>query len=114
MNLEEPVWLVEGPGAAIALHREVIEFEARRGLGFDDWATGQSCWFWFDAGDWDELLQAATAVLAFEGQTGERRQSGAMALTMRSRVLLHRGQVEQASEAVPEISRVSGGTTGKS
>jgi len=108
-NLGENVWEREGPVAAIALHRVSIDLWDRRGMGFDDWGMAELCWLLFDAGKWDELLDAGAAVLTFEGETGELRQPGAMALTMRSLVQLHQGRADLAAEAMPQIlSRVRG------
>ncbi|HXF71657.1 MAG TPA: hypothetical protein VNO79_03490, partial [Actinomycetota bacterium] len=104
VNLSAWVWLTEGPLPAIGLHREAIAVWERRGLGKDVWVTGELCWLLFDAGRWDELLEAATTVLEEEERAGEASQPGTMALTMRSFVEAHRGRAVEALARLPELA----------
>ncbi len=103
INLSWWVWLTEGPLPAIELHREAIAAWERRGLGRHVWVTGELCWLLFDAGRWDELLEAA-AVLHEEERAGQAWQPGVMALAMRSFVEAHRGRAAQALARVPELA----------
>lgn len=72
-------------------------------MGTQLWATAELCWLLFDTGEWDEVLDAAATVLDVEASSGERWQPGAMALTMRSLVDVHRGRTERAAESVPDV-----------
>ncbi|HWO69199.1 MAG TPA: adenylate/guanylate cyclase domain-containing protein, partial [Actinomycetota bacterium] len=104
INLSWWVWLTEGPLPAIRLHREAIAAWERRGLGTHVWVTGELCWLLFDAGRWDELLEAAATVLDEEERAGDAWQPGTMALTMRSFVDAHRGRATEALARVSELA----------
>jgi class 3 adenylate cyclase/tetratricopeptide (TPR) repeat protein len=71
LNLSFFQWLTEGPAVALATHREAIEFCIRRGRhGQRDWVVGETCWFLFDLGEWNEVLDVAGEVGAFDFQMG--------------------------------------------
>ena len=69
VNLSFFLWLTEGPGAALATHREDIDFCRRRGVArYLNWAFAETCWFLFDLGEWDELLDVVEQVGAMDMQ----------------------------------------------
>jgi class 3 adenylate cyclase/tetratricopeptide (TPR) repeat protein len=95
-NLIEPLWLSEGPVAALETCQEAIAFTERRGLGEG------TAWIWsatlvplLDLGRWDEAVGTADAVVAWERDHGGQYLSE-MAHQVKARVLLWRGQLEAA------------------
>jgi class 3 adenylate cyclase/tetratricopeptide (TPR) repeat protein len=71
LNLSFFQWLTEGPAVALATHREAIDFCTRRGrIAQREWAVGETCWFLFDLGEWDEVLDVAADIGAFDFQMG--------------------------------------------
>jgi hypothetical protein len=64
-NLAEPVWLVDGSTAALAICQEGIDFAVRRGLGqLAMWLRGSTLGPLLDLGRWDEVLTLAGEAIA--------------------------------------------------
>jgi class 3 adenylate cyclase/tetratricopeptide (TPR) repeat protein len=96
-NLAYQLWLDEGPAQALEISRSGIEFSERRGLVRQAmWTSAESLWMLFEAGDWDELLRRADRLIAWDRGRGGS-QIGVIALTEKARVLVHRGQVNEAA-----------------
>ena len=72
-NLIEPLWLSEGPAAALELCREAIEFTERRGLGEGTaWIRSATLVPLLDLGRWEEAVDTADALIAWERDHGGR------------------------------------------
>jgi tetratricopeptide (TPR) repeat protein len=64
-NLIEPVWLSEGPSAALETCQEAIEFTERRGLEEGTtWMRSATLVPLLDLGRWDEAVDTANALIA--------------------------------------------------
>jgi hypothetical protein len=54
---------MRGADEALPVYREGIEFSQRRGVGrVGMWTVAESTWALFDAGRWDELLEAVRSI----------------------------------------------------
>jgi tetratricopeptide (TPR) repeat protein len=95
-NLIEPLWLSEGPVAALATCQEAIEFTERGGLAEGTaWVRSATLIPLLDLGRWDEAVDAANALIAWERDHGGQYMSE-MAHQVKARVLLWRGEVDAA------------------
>jgi tetratricopeptide (TPR) repeat protein len=95
-NLIEPLWLSEGPAAALAMCQEAIEFTERRGLGEGTaWIRSATLTPLLDLGRWDEAVDSADALIAWERDHGGQYMSE-MAHQIKATVLLWRGGVDAA------------------
>ena len=95
-NLIEPLWLSEGPAAALAMCQEAIEFTERRGLGEGTaWIRSATLTPLLDLGRWDEAVDSADALIAWERDHGGQYMSE-MAHQIKATVLLWRGEVDAA------------------
>ena len=95
-NLIEPLWLSEGPAAALAMCQEAIEFTERRGLGEGTaWIRSATLTPLLDLGRWDEAVDSADALIAWERDHGGQYMSE-MAHQIKATVLLWRGRVDAA------------------
>ncbi|HZA83892.1 MAG TPA: AAA family ATPase, partial [Actinomycetes bacterium] len=95
-NLIEPLWLTEGPVAALATCREAIEFTERRGLVEGTaWIRSATLVPLLDLGRWTEAVDTANALIAWERDHGGQYMSE-MAQQIKARVLLWRGKVQAA------------------
>jgi class 3 adenylate cyclase/tetratricopeptide (TPR) repeat protein len=66
-NLAEPVWLVEGPDAAIAVCEEGVDFAVRRGLSEAAmWLRASTLGMLLDLGRWDEAVTLADEAIAWD------------------------------------------------
>jgi class 3 adenylate cyclase/tetratricopeptide (TPR) repeat protein len=66
-NLAEPVWLVEGPGAALAVCEEGVDFAERRGLSEAAmWLRASTLGPLLDLGRWDEAVTLADEAIAWD------------------------------------------------
>jgi tetratricopeptide (TPR) repeat protein len=66
-NLAEPVWLVEGPAAALAVCAEGVDFAERRGLAQAAmWLRSSTLGPLLDLGRWDEALALAEEAIAWD------------------------------------------------
>jgi class 3 adenylate cyclase/tetratricopeptide (TPR) repeat protein len=95
-NLIEPLWLTEGPVAALAVCQEAIEFTERRGLGEGTaWIRSATLSALLDLGRWDEALDTTNALIAWERDHGGQYMAE-MAQQVKAAVLLWRGEVDAA------------------
>ena len=95
-NLIEPLWLSEGPAAALAMCQEAIEFTERRGLGEGTaWIRSATLTPLLDLGRWDEAVDSADALIVWERDHGGQYMSE-MAHQIKATVLLWRGGVDAA------------------
>ena len=102
-NLIEPLWLSEGPVAALATCHEAIEFTERRGLAEGTaWIRSATLTPLLDLGRWDEALATADALIAWERDHGGQYLSE-MANQVRATVLLWRGELDRARVLVREF-----------
>ncbi|HSK36707.1 MAG TPA: hypothetical protein VLA80_08225, partial [Actinomycetota bacterium] len=66
-NLAEPVWLVEGPDAAMAVCEEGVDFAVRRGLSEAAmWLRASTLGMLLDLGRWDEAVTLADEAIAWD------------------------------------------------
>jgi class 3 adenylate cyclase/tetratricopeptide (TPR) repeat protein len=66
-NLAEPVWLVEGPEAAMAVCEEGVDFAERRGLSEAAmWARASAIGMLLDLGRWEEAVSLADEAIAWD------------------------------------------------
>jgi tetratricopeptide (TPR) repeat protein len=102
-NLIEPLWLTEGPAAALATCQEAIEFSDRRGVVEGAaWVRSATLVPLLDLGRWDEAVAAADAVVGWEQEHGGQYMSQ-MAHQVKARVLLWRGELEPARALTREF-----------
>ncbi|HEV3398760.1 MAG TPA: adenylate/guanylate cyclase domain-containing protein [Actinomycetes bacterium] len=95
-NLIEPLWLTDGPVAALATCQEAIRFTERRGLGEGTaWIRSATLVPLLDLGRWDEAVDTADALIAWERDHGGQYLSQ-MAHQVKARVLLWRGEPQAA------------------
>jgi class 3 adenylate cyclase/tetratricopeptide (TPR) repeat protein len=95
-NLIEPLWLSEGPAAALETCQEAIEFTERRGLGEGTaWIRSATLVPLLDLGRWDEAVDTANILIAWERDHGGQYMAE-MAHQVKARVLLWRGEVQAA------------------
>jgi class 3 adenylate cyclase/tetratricopeptide (TPR) repeat protein len=97
LNLGCMVQSVEGPAAALELHRAGIEFSRRRGLTHNVmWEGAEALSMLFELGEWDELLRSAAELVAWDQAAGNRPIE-VMALCAQARVLVWRGREAEAA-----------------
>jgi class 3 adenylate cyclase/tetratricopeptide (TPR) repeat protein len=66
-NLAEPVWLVEGPAAALAVCEEGVDFAERRGLSEPAmWLRAATLGLLLDLGRWEEAVTLADEAIAWD------------------------------------------------
>jgi class 3 adenylate cyclase/tetratricopeptide (TPR) repeat protein len=66
-NLAEPVWLVEGPEAAMAVCEEGVDFAERRGLSESAmWLRASTLGMLLDLGRWEEAVTLADEAIAWD------------------------------------------------
>ncbi|MDF2744151.1 MAG: family ATPase, partial [Actinomycetia bacterium] len=66
-NLAEPVWLVEGPDAAMAVCEDGIDFAERRGLSEAAmWMRASTIGMLLDLGRWEEAVTLADEAIAWD------------------------------------------------
>src|SRR5215217_7633997 len=66
-NLAEPVWLVEGPDAALAVCEDGVDFAERRGLSEPAmWLRASTLGPLLDLGRWDEAVTLADEAIAWD------------------------------------------------
>jgi class 3 adenylate cyclase/tetratricopeptide (TPR) repeat protein len=94
VNLGYWTWWVEGPASGAELFGQGVEYSKRRGIP-PDWAETELAWALLDLGDWDDVLARAERLVEgareFEWVVLE-----AMVRPTRGRILLARGQLEDA------------------
>ena len=97
------VWMMSGADEALPVYREGIEFSQRRGAGrVGMWTLAESTWPFFDAGLWDELLEAVRTIEEDAQQQGSG-QSLLIGLTCKARVLFYRGDVDGAAAISADV-----------
>jgi tetratricopeptide (TPR) repeat protein len=102
-NLVEPLWLSEGPAAALATCLEAIEFSERRGLAEGAaWVRSATLMPLLDLGRWDEAVATANDVIGWERDHGGQYMSQ-MAHQVNARVLLWRGELDAARALTREL-----------
>jgi class 3 adenylate cyclase/tetratricopeptide (TPR) repeat protein len=95
-NLIEPLWLTDGPVAALAVCQEAIEFTERRGLEEGTaWIRSATLTPLLDLGRWDDAVETADALVALEHDHGGQYMAET-AYQIKAEVLLWRGQVDAA------------------
>jgi class 3 adenylate cyclase/tetratricopeptide (TPR) repeat protein len=102
-NLGSYVWTTEGPQAAHELFEAGVELALRRGL--TSWSRGGKAhllWTLFDLGRWDELLEIADDLIAWD-QTHGQTYWGPWGSIYRAHVLVRRGRVADAAELEEEL-----------
>ena len=97
-NYGSILWLTRGAAAALPVYRDGLAFSERRGRS-GTWTRAESTWVLFDAGEWDELLDAAEAVENAE-KVG---QPQLIAITSKARVLFFRGHTDAAAKLALEL-----------
>ena len=98
LNLGDWLWQVEGPESGLEVHREGIAFAERRGLRQAAmWIRAETAWILFELGEWDDLIRAADEVATWE-QANRGTQLQGITLPCKARVMLFRGQVQEAAE----------------
>jgi tetratricopeptide (TPR) repeat protein len=102
-NLIEPLWLSEGPAAALATCQEAIEFSERRGVVEGAaWLRSATLVPLLDLGRWDDAVVSADTVIAWEREHGGQYMSE-MAHQVKARVLLWRGDPGAARTLTREL-----------
>jgi tetratricopeptide (TPR) repeat protein len=102
-NLIEPLWLSEGPAAALETCQEAIEFSERRGLVEGTaWVRSATLVPLLDLGRWDEAVESANAVIGWEQEHGGQYLSQ-LAHQVKARVLLWRGELGAARALTREF-----------
>jgi tetratricopeptide (TPR) repeat protein len=102
-NLIEPLWLSEGPAAALTTCQEAIEFSERRGVVEGAaWVRSATLVPLLDLGRWDEAVATADTVIGWEREHGGQYMSE-MAHQVKARVLLWRGEPEAARALTREL-----------
>jgi class 3 adenylate cyclase/tetratricopeptide (TPR) repeat protein len=102
-NLIEPLWLSEGPAAALATCQEAIEFSERRGVVEGAaWLRSATLVPLLDLGRWDEAVAMADTVIGWEREHGGQYMSE-MANQVKARVLLWRGEPAAARTLTREL-----------
>ena len=101
-DLAVPVFLVDGPAAAIELKLGAAEFAHSRGLrNLEMFARADALWMMVDAGRWDEAMAAADGLLAWDAENGRSRVTTTVQLT-RARILLELGRAAEAAPLEPD------------
>jgi class 3 adenylate cyclase/tetratricopeptide (TPR) repeat protein len=102
-NLSEPVWLVDGAAAGLAICQEGIDLADRRGLGqVAMWLRASTLAFLLDLGRWDEALALADEAIGWDrAHGGDYLGVGSQRYT--SLVLLWRGELAAARALATEV-----------
>jgi hypothetical protein len=99
-NLSDFVWFAEGPRQGLEIQRRGMDFTERRGHAHGTlWLQAESTWLLYDAGDWDQLLETADAVIAADQQRGGSNITD-LVTSYRAKVLVNRGGVAAAADMV--------------
>jgi tetratricopeptide (TPR) repeat protein len=100
--LVEPLWLAEGPQSALDTVQAALGFIERRGLAMDVWFKSAMLTLLFDLGRWDEVVETAAWIVAWEREHGGRYIT-VSAESYIAQVLCWRGQVAAASDLVDRL-----------
>jgi tetratricopeptide (TPR) repeat protein len=102
-NLGAVVWVTDGPLPALAIKQEAAAFASSRGLtALERTIRAESLWQQFDAGLWDDGLEATDQLIEGERGRGPSRVA-TMAMTVKTRTLAERGRFEEAAALEPEF-----------
>src|SRR4030095_11287141 len=102
LNLAGPLWLADGPTAALEPCRTGTDFAERRGLARTAlWIHSASFGPLADLGRWDEVHALADEVIAQERTRGGYQSVGAA--TYKAHILLWRGEIAAAQPLVREL-----------
>jgi class 3 adenylate cyclase len=95
------LWFIHGADRALAVYREGIAFNQRRGRRAL-WHRAELTWPLYDAGEWDEILDVARLIedAATERELG---QPLLFALASKGRVLFYRGRVSEAEAIARDL-----------
>jgi class 3 adenylate cyclase/tetratricopeptide (TPR) repeat protein len=97
-NLADALRFIEGPLASLEVTQAGRQFSERRGLMHNvTWLKAESLRTLFDLGRWDELLQLADEVIAWDEAYGGS-QIEVIAQQARAGVFLCRGELARAAE----------------
>jgi hypothetical protein len=99
VNLSDMVWRQRGPAAAFEVQTAGLADRLDHGGRPIAWIQAEMCWMLFDLGRWDELLQLASEVRAFEDLHGTA-QPGGMASSYASQVLSLRGLLAESASVM--------------
>jgi hypothetical protein len=101
-NLSEPVWLVDGAAAGLAVCQEGIDPADRRGLGqVAMWLRASTLALLLDLGRWDEALALADEAISWDrARRGDYLGVGCQRYA--SLVLLWRGELAAARDLAAE------------
>jgi class 3 adenylate cyclase/tetratricopeptide (TPR) repeat protein len=103
VSLAEPLWVADGPAAALETCRTGIDFSERRGLARTAmWIRAATFGPLADLGRWDEVLTLADEVIAQQRTRGGAYQSVGAA-TQKAHILLWRGETAAAQPLVREL-----------
>jgi class 3 adenylate cyclase/tetratricopeptide (TPR) repeat protein len=109
-NLADTLYATEGPSVGIETYRRAIEFGERRGLVQPaEWSASEMTRPLYEAGEWDELLAIADAILSPTSRLQQNRSQGALfASISRARVLARRGSLDEdlVAEFLPRAREV--------
>lgn len=96
------IWLQEGPGAGIPLKESAAAFADDRGMtALAETTRAQTLWLLYDAGRWDDMLDAAAKLRAAAADRQGRVTM--MALSATARVLVGRGRADDALEIEADV-----------
>jgi tetratricopeptide (TPR) repeat protein len=95
------LWLSSGASDALAVYREGIAFNERRGRRAL-WHRAELTWPLFDAGGWDEIIDIARLIEEAAAERGVG-QPLLIALASKGRVLFYRGRKKEAEAIAREI-----------
>ena len=100
--LIEPLWLTEGPQTALDTVQAALEFIERRGLAMEVWFKSSLLTLLFDLGRWDEVVETAAWIVAWEREHGGHYIT-VSAESYTAQVLCWRGRVAAAQELVDRL-----------
>jgi class 3 adenylate cyclase/tetratricopeptide (TPR) repeat protein len=103
LNLGDWLWQAEGPKSGLEVHRQGIAFAERRGLRqVTMWIQAETAWLLFELGEWNDVIRVADEVSTWE-RTHTGSQLRGIALPCKARVMLLRGQVQEATELASQF-----------
>ena len=104
--LIEPLWLTEGPQTALDTVKAALEFIERRGLAMEVWFKSSLLTLLFDLGRWDEVVETAAWIVAWEREHGGHYVT-VSADSYTAQVLCWRGRAADAQELVDRLLPVA-------
>jgi tetratricopeptide (TPR) repeat protein len=108
-NLAFLVWMREGPAASLQIALENESFSAQRGFVHNVmWAKAAQIEALFDLGRWDQVLELAEEIVAWDGRDGGIRSTvGMWARVAQAWVEARRGNLDRGIELVEEVEAAS-------